>query len=308
MARELQLYNVNLAQNVFFSGAGKGKSRKSVPATIVQGEWYSEALGRPTQITGLLPANLSNGRLQPGRKLKTIYLLPGALSHSEAVLTEMNLASYFEGFDFADIAIFCVTPTFSYYVDYQKEYRYAHQYFTFMTRELIEQTRTLFPLSDKREDTAIYGCSVGGYGAYYCGLNSPDVYGHVGAQSGMLDMKWAIEARPFMTIKHQRQFGDNLDISGKSYDLFHVAAELDREASEGRKEIPRLFQSWGEEDYLAVPNENMHAHLKSLKNLDYTYKVIPGPHGWGIHNEGVNLFLDWFLADQKKGDEESWQR
>ena len=46
-----------------------------------------------------------------------------------------------------------------------------------------------------------------------------------------------------MTIKHQRQFGDNLDISGKSYDLFHVAAELDREASEGRKEIPRLFQS-----------------------------------------------------------------
>ena len=123
MARELQLYNVNLAQNVFFSGAGKGKRRKIMPATIVQGEWYSEALGRPTQITGLLPANLSNGRLQPGRKLKTIYLLPGALSHSEAVLTEMNLASYFEGFDFADIAIFCVTPTFSYYVDYQKEYR-----------------------------------------------------------------------------------------------------------------------------------------------------------------------------------------
>ena len=138
-----------------------------MPATIVQGEWYSEALGRPTQISGLLPANLSNGRLQPGRKLKTIYLLPGALSHSEAVLTEMNLASYFEGVDLADAAIFCVTPTFSYYVDYQKEYRYAHQYFTFMTRELIEQTRTLFPLSDKREDTAIYGCSVGGYGAYY---------------------------------------------------------------------------------------------------------------------------------------------
>ena len=79
-----------------------------MPATIVQGEWYSEALGRPTQISGLLPANLSNGRLQPGRKLKTIYLLPGALSHSEAVLTEMNLASYFEGVDLADAAIFCV--------------------------------------------------------------------------------------------------------------------------------------------------------------------------------------------------------
>ncbi len=30
-----------------------------MPATIVQGEWYSEALGRPTQISGLLPANLS---------------------------------------------------------------------------------------------------------------------------------------------------------------------------------------------------------------------------------------------------------
>ena len=112
-----------------------------------------------------------------------------------------------------------------------------------------------------------------------------------------------------MTIKHQRQFGDNLDISGKSMTCSMWRQSWIEKRQRAEKEIPRLFQSWGEEDYLAaVPNENMHAHLKSLKNLDYTYKVIPGPHGWGIHNEGVNLFLDWFLADQKKGDEESWQR
>ena len=274
-----------------------------MPATIMQAEWYSESLGRPTQISGLLPTYLSNGQDLSDCKLKTIYLLPGALSHSEAVFTEMDLASYFEGVELADTAIFCVTPTFSYYVDYQKEYRYAHQYFTFMTEELIQQTRALFPLSHEREDTAIYGCSAGGYGAYYCGLNRPDIYGFVGAQSGMLDMKWAIKVRPFMTVKHKRQFGDDLDISGKSYDLFARAAQLNQIAAEGRGPVPRLFQSWGEEDYLAEPNENMHAHLKTLQNLDYTCRVIPGPHGWGIHNEGVRLFLNWFLGEKKEEGE-----
>ena len=128
----------------------KGKKEKNYARNNCIKENGIQSLGTSDTDFRFAAGQSVNGRLQPGRKLKTIYLLPGALSHSEAVLTEMNLASYFEGVDLADAAIFCVTPTFSYYVDYQKEYRYAHQYFTFMTRELIEQTRTLFPLSDKK--------------------------------------------------------------------------------------------------------------------------------------------------------------
>lgn len=260
-----------------------------MPGQILQAEWYSEALGRPTQVCALFPDLLPREG-----KLRTVYLLPGALSSADGLFTETDLASYFEGRALENTAIFCVTPTFSFYTDYQKEYRFAHQYFTYITKELVEMTRTLFPLSCRREDTAIYGCSMGGWGAYYCGLNNPETYGFVGAQSGMLDMEWAVANRPFMTIKHQRQFGDDLTIRDTQYDLYALTAQMDARIAAGEKCLPKLFQSWGEEDYLAIPNEHMNAHMKQLKHLDYTFHLIPGPHGWGIHGQGLHLFLDWF--------------
>ena len=274
-----------------------------MPGSLITAEWYSEALGRPTQINVILPPSLAAGTYQPGHKFKTVYLLPGALSNSDALFTELDLASGYDGRTLDDVAVISVTPTFSNYTDYQLEYRYAHQYYTYVTKELLEMTRTLFPLSDRREDTAIYGFSMGGWGAFFCGLNNPKTYGYVGAQSGMLDMQWAVDNRPFMTVKHKRQFG-NLTVQDTKYDLFAIARRLDKAAAAGETEIPKIYQSWGgEKDYLNTPNVHMHEHLKQLKHLDYT--CCPGDwiHSWGPHNKGVYLFLDWFLSGETKGGE-----
>ncbi len=275
-----------------------------MPGSLMTAEWYSEALGRPTQVNGILPPSLAGGTYQPGRRFKTIYLLPGALSGSDALFNELDLASGYDGLTLEDVAIFSVTPTFSFYTDYKHDYRYAHQYYTYVTKELVDITRTLFPLSGRREDTAIYGFSMGGWGAFYCGLNNPQTYGYVGAQSGMLDMQWAVDNRPFMTIKHKRQFGDSLQIKDTPYDLYAITARMDAQAAAGDTMIPKLYQSWGgEADYLNIPNVHMHEHLRGLKHLDYTCYPGDWPHSWGPHNEGLNLFLDWFLSDGQKGGE-----
>ena len=268
-------------------------------------EWYSEALGRPTQVSAILPPSLASGAHESGHRWKTVYLLPGALSSSDALFTEMDLASPFVNAPLDDVAIISVTPTFSFYTDYRNDYKYAHQYHTYVTKELIDITRTLFPLSDRREDTAIYGCSMGGWGAYYCGLNHPELYGYVGAQSGMLDMQWAVDNRPFMTVKHKRQYGDELLIRDTQFDLYAITRRMDSQAAAGETALPKLYQSWGgEKDYLNVPNVHMHEHLKELKHLDYTCCPLDCIHGWGDHNQGVNLFLAWFLSGGKKGGEE----
>lgn len=57
----------------------------------------------------------------------------------------------------------------AFYIDQPKM---NNNYGEFIGRELVELTRKMFPLSDKREDTYIGGLSMGGYGALRNGLNS----------------------------------------------------------------------------------------------------------------------------------------
>lgn len=272
--------------------------------SLMTAEWYSEALGRPTRIGVLLPPAVVSGANPPEHRYKTLYLIPGALSGSDALFTETDLASSYDGIVPEDVIILSVTPAFSNCVDYRKDYRYAHQYYTYITQEVVEMSRALFPLSRRREDTAIYGFSAGGWGAFLCGLNNPQTYGYVGAQSGMLDAQWAVDNRPFMTIKHQRQYGDALQIKDTEFDLYAITERLDRQAAAGDTMIPKIYQSWGgEADYLNPPNVHMHEHLSRLTHLDYT--CYPGNwiHSWGPHNEGVNHFLAWFLSGGQKGGE-----
>ena len=55
----------------------------------------------------------------------------------------------------------------SFYVDDEAR---GHLYGEFIGCELVEHTRQLFHLSEKREDTFIAGLSMGGYGAIRNGL------------------------------------------------------------------------------------------------------------------------------------------
>ena len=271
-----------------------------MPNSILSGEWYSQALGRPTRISALLPPALTDRQAPKKDDYKTVYLLPGALSSSDAIFTETDLASPYDGIAAEGVIIIAVTPTFSFYCDYKNDYKYAHQYYTYIVKELVDMTRTLFPISQKPEDTAIYGCSMGGFGAWLCGLNNPELFGYIGAQSGMLDMQWAIDHRPFMTVKHRRQYGDLKDITGTMYDLYDLTKKLNARAWAGEA-VPKLFQSWGgEEDYLNIPNIHMNEHMKTMKHLDYTCCKLHCRHGWGEHNEGVNLFMDWFLSQKRR--------
>lgn len=267
-----------------------------MPNSILAAEWYSQALGRPTKINAILPSSLTDKAAKPAAAYKTVYLLPGALSASDALFTEMDLASAYDGNAAEGVILFSVTPTFSFYTDYKSDYKYGHQYYTYIVKELVDMTRTLFPLSKRREDTAIYGMSMGGWGAWLCGLNNPQLFGYVGSQSGMLDMQWAIDNRPFMTIKHRRQYGELRDVTGTMYDLYGLTKKLDAMAAGGQA-VPKLYQSWGgEKDYLNIPNVHMNEHMQTLSHLDYTCKKLSCIHSWGEHNEGVNLFMDWFLS------------
>ena len=82
--------------------------------------------------------------------------------------------------------------------------------------------------------------------------------------------------------------------------MFHAAEQLNAKAAAG-KAVPRFYQSWGESDYLEQPNLAFSRHISTLEALDYTKVIVPGPHGWGLHNQGVREFLKWFGKEDQNG-------
>ena len=64
----------------------------------------------------------------------------------------------------------------------------GENYFSYVSSELVEYTRALFPLSRDREKTFAAGNSMGGYGAVKCALTRPDTFGACVTLSGALDL------------------------------------------------------------------------------------------------------------------------
>ena len=75
-----------------------------------------------------------------------------------------------------DLAVIMPSGENRFYLDDEKS---GELYGEFIGKELVEFTRKLFPLSDKREDTFIAGLSMGGYGAIRNGLKYAENFGCV---------------------------------------------------------------------------------------------------------------------------------
>ena len=71
----------------------------------------------------------------------------------------------------------------------EARYRQMGEYYMwdYVGKELVEMTRKMFPLSEKREDTYIGGISMGGYGALYNGMKYRDTFSKVAAFSPACD-------------------------------------------------------------------------------------------------------------------------
>lgn len=94
--------------------------------------------------------------------------------------------------------------------------RYGLQYFTYVADELPALVGRLFNISSKREDTAVIGASMGGYGALKIALSRPDRFGMCGAISsaclflreGLEQMRQGRGNPEFVAMLGQKTFDD----------------------------------------------------------------------------------------------------
>ena len=125
---------------------------------LIQVNYMSRALFRIVPLNVILPADKFDADTdryvqQKDRKYKTLYLLHGLLGNYTDWVSQTRIQKWAEE---KDLAVVMPSGDNSFYFRSRTPW---NDYETFIGEELIEMTRRMFPLSERREDTFIAGQS-----------------------------------------------------------------------------------------------------------------------------------------------------
>ena len=249
--------------------------------------FFSEVLGKQVQANVVLPQR-SRGMIgmdsieNKVETYPTLYLLHGMSDDHTIWERRTSIERYASE---KGIAVVMPNGDLSWYMNT----KYAGNYFTFMSDELVAVCRDFFPkMSTRREDTFVAGLSMGGYGAFKLALCAPETFSCGASLSGALDFGTFYDrSRPGFA---ESLAGDyETEFKGSDNDLFAVAERL---IKDGTKPIPKLYQWCGTEDFLYKDNLRMRDHLKSL-GYDLVYKDSEGNHNWQCWDKWIQDVLNW---------------
>lgn len=253
---------------------------------LIHCNFYSEVLQLSTSIFVILPEPKRNmdGKLlsKKKRKYPTLYLLHGRSDDHTIWQRRTSIERYV-----ADLDLAVVMPAVerSFYADMAHGLRY----WTFISEELPTLVRSLFPLSERREDNFVAGLSMGGYGAFKLAMTYPDRFAAGASLSGALDITSLAKFKvPELQEEYKRIFGNPRKIKGSQNDLFYLAEQL---AGSKHSDMP-LYQWCGTEDVLHWFNLHFRDHARFL-GLNLTYEDGPGEHEWGAWDRQIQRVLQW---------------
>jgi len=255
---------------------------------ILRGNIFSKILEMETGITIIAP-----GDYHSDHPLQVIYLLHGLCGRSGDLVDYTMLPVYASQYR----TLFVMPDgARSFYTDM----KYGLRYFSYITEELPKICNKIFQISAKREDTAIVGASMGGYGALKCALSKPEQYGWCCAFSSpclflkedLEDFKSKGKTKEFITMFGEQLIRDFQGIFGEEYvwspedDIVELAKKV---SSQSLK--PIIYSSCGTEDPFYTYNRRFRDEMVQL-DLKYTYEEWAGSHDWTFFNEALRKGLN----------------
>jgi S-formylglutathione hydrolase FrmB len=257
---------------------------------ILQVNLYSHSLNRRVPISAVLPVGVSPsvGAEDAPPPYKTLYLLHGICGNHMDWIVNSRIARLAES---SGLAVIMPSADNSFYTDNANA---CAMYGDFFGRELVESTRRLFRLSDKREDTYIAGLSMGGYGAIRTGLRYPQTFGAVAGLSSALITEDAVTATndtPGILGRrsyYETVFGDLDNLINSDNDPKNLISTLKSSGAE----IPHMYMCCGTEDFLIEQNRDFHAFLEE-NGVAHTYVENAGGHTWDYWDEHIVNVLAW---------------
>ncbi|HTR66534.1 MAG TPA: alpha/beta hydrolase family protein [Terriglobales bacterium] len=246
--------------------------RLTPKVTLIDVTFHSAALSRDVPYRVILPA-----APLAGRKLPVVYLLHGGGADFHSWSNDSDVAR------FAEDGLILVMPegASSYYTNAAE--RAADRYEDYVVKDLIADVESRFPAATGRENRAVAGVSMGGFGAVKLALKHPELYAFAGGISSALD----VPSRPF-SIKRMRQYLGHRAIFGpwggetrRENDPFVLIQSADPE------KVPFLFLTCGEQEGL-LPANRRFATLLGRRHFRYEFHTMRGGHDWNQWNEWLS--------------------
>ena len=225
------------------------------------------------------PASLKDKSLADFRVL---YLLHGLSDDASAWQRYTNIEILARE---QDLAVVMPTGGRSMYTDMNN----GQAYFSYLTEELPEYLRKLYRLNLTRENTAIAGLSMGGYGAFKVALSYPEDYAIAGSFSGALDVRSLSRGEEGWEAEYRGIFGDPVTFLPEN-DLFHLLES----AYEKGSRLPFLYQTCGTEDFLLENNRAFRRKLEANPKIETLYLESRGDHEWDYWDRQLNAFMKAF--------------
>ena len=261
---------------------------------LVHVNYFSEALKRNVNYIAILPVDKRtvDGETpwtRADKPFKTLYLLHGIHGCEVDWLTGSRIKRWAQE---RSLAVIMPAGENKFYNDLDPSHDWFEQY---IGQELVEHTRSLFPLSTDRQDTYIAGLSMGGYGSLCAGLRYPETFGRVGAFSAGIfesyppdDNVVGVVGRRSLHVACQ---GPEEDYKGSRNDVFALA-------DSGAELKPEFFMACGTSDFFLTADRKFSNYLKE-QGYQVDYHEDAGGHEWDFWDKYLLVFLNWLPLDQK---------
>ena len=247
------------------------------------GRFYSASLERDMPYRVILPETIT-----PNQRLRIVYLLHGGGGGYR------DWSNYSDASRFAEQGLILVMPegNSSYYMNATA--RPKDRYEDYITKDLVSEIESRFPAASGRENRAILGVSMGGFGAVVLSLKHPDLFAFAGGISSAVD----VPSRRF-SIKRIRQyrahaqiFGDWGSATHRANDPYHLAESVDP------AKAPYLYLTCGEQEGLLPANRRFAAVLQR-HGFKYEFHAGPGGHDWNQWNSRLPEVFERLLESVK---------
>jgi len=245
--------------------------------------YYSAVLRRFINVVCYIPNDKEggNGYLPSPKKFKTLYLLHGMYGGQEDWNNFSRVCYYAHEHD---IALIMPDGLNDFYLDTYDE---SQKYGKFIGEELIEYTRSLLPLSNKRKDTFIGGLSMGGYGALRNGFRYADKFSNIIALSPAVNIGKVECDQNISKHEMERLFGPFNKIKNTEASIEYLVKHADK------KLIPNIYLAIGTADFL-------YQHVIDFKKfldkntIKYTYVEEEGiGHVWDFWDRQIKKGIEW---------------
>ncbi len=249
--------------------------------------FYSNCLRRFTTFKMYLPNDIREDMPVPdpkysGRPTRTLFLLHGFTGDADNWIPECMADKY-------NFAIVIPSGENSFWLDGIST---GHAFCRFLGEELIGYVRRVFGLAKSRDDTYIFGMSMGGFGAMHTALYYPDTFGKAAGLSSALivhEVATMTEGKGNQVANYEYYrecFGDPLKVLESDNNPETLVRKLKAEG----KELPEIFMSCGTEDFLLENNREFHKFLES-EGVDHIYEEDEGNHDMVFWNKYVERFI-----------------